>query len=85
MDYNFIMSLPAIAMLLLDVKLHFLVYSRLIYTHCISTVEVFYFKVLGLGHPMKFMHVSNGPPVHQMSFGNCMRVLLALQEPFLVL
>lgn len=69
------MSLPAIAVLLLDLKQHFLVYSRLIYTHCISTDEVFYCNVLGLGHPVKFMHVSNGLPMHQMSFGNCMRVL----------
>lgn len=82
MDYNFIMNLPAVAVLLLDLKLHFLVYSKLIYMHRISTVEVFYFNVLELGHPAKLMHVSNGPPMHRMSFGNCMRVLLALQKPF---
>lgn len=51
------MNLLAIAVLLLDLNLRFLVYSMLIYTLCISTVEVLCFNIFGLGHLIKLMHV----------------------------
>lgn len=56
MNQNFMMNLLAFAVLLLDLKLHVVVYSGLIYTHCVSTVEVFHFHVFGLGHLIELMH-----------------------------
>lgn len=77
MNHNFMMNLLAFAVLLLDLKLHFIVYSMLIYIHCISTVEMFCFNIFGFGHLIKLVHVkkTNQPtktPVYQMSSGNCM-------------
>lgn len=56
-NQNFMMNLLAFAVLLRDWDLHFMAYSLLIYSHCISTAEVFCFNVVGLGHLVKLMHV----------------------------
>lgn len=82
MNQNFMVNLLVFAVMLLALNLHFIVYSMLIYTHCISTVEVFCFNIFGLGHLIKLMHVYKQKNLHQMSSGNCMCVLLDLQGAY---
>lgn len=49
MNQNFMMNLLAFAVLLQDQNPHFMAYSLLVYSCCISTAEVFYFNIVGLG------------------------------------
>lgn len=56
-NQNFMMNLLAFAVLLQDQNLHFIASSLPIYSHCISTAEIFCFNTVGLGHLVKLMHV----------------------------
>lgn len=57
MNENFMMNSLAFAVRLPDRNLHFIAYSLLVYSRCISTAEVFCFNIVGLGHLVKLMHV----------------------------
>lgn len=57
MNENFMMNSLAFAVLLQDWNLHFIAYSLLVYSRCISTAEGFCFNIVGLGHLIKLVHV----------------------------